>query len=77
MDCRSARALMSARAQAEQAGGALLLAGLQPIVRGLLSVLDLIEPFPVLSDVEEARNVCWEPFRQMPSCAGWPGPGFG
>jgi anti-sigma B factor antagonist len=60
MDCRSVRELMSVRAQAHQAGGALLLAGLQPIVRRLFSLLDLIGLLPVFASVEEAVNVCQE-----------------
>jgi anti-sigma B factor antagonist len=56
MDCRSVRELISVRAQVQQAGGALLLAGPQPIVRRLLSLLELIGPFPVFASAEEAIN---------------------
>jgi anti-anti-sigma factor len=61
IDSKSVRELMSARAQAQQAGGALLLARPQPTVRRLLSLLDLIGLFPVFASVEEAITGCQEP----------------
>ena len=71
MDCRSVRELMSVRAQAQQAGGALLLAGLQPTVRRLLCHLDLIGLLPVFASADEAANGRQEPSREpwlrMPS----------
>ncbi len=70
MDCGSVRELLSARTQAQQAGGALLLAAPQPIVRRLLCLLGLIGLLPVFASVEEAVTGCREPFRPMPSYAG-------
>ena len=61
MDCRSVRELMSVRARAQQAGGALLLAGLQPAVRRLLCHLDLIGQLPVFPSADEAVNGRQEP----------------
>jgi anti-sigma B factor antagonist len=61
MDCRSVRELVSMRTQAQQAGGALLLAGPQPRVRRLLSLLDLIGLLPAFTSVEEAVNGCQKP----------------
>ena len=71
MDCRSVRELMSVRAQAQQAGGALLLAGLQPTVRRLLCHLDLVGLLPVFASADEAVSGRQEPSREpwlrMPS----------
>lgn len=61
IDCRSMRELISARAQVQQAGGALRLARPQPTVRRLLSLLDLIGLHPVFTSVEKAVNGCQEP----------------
>jgi anti-anti-sigma factor len=72
MDCRSVREVISVRGPVQQAGSGLLLAGLQPMVRRLLYLLDLIGLLPVFASAEEAVNGCqepsWEPFLRMPSC---------
>jgi len=57
MDCTSAYALISSRAQARKTGGDLLLAGPQPPVRRLLSLLDPAGP-PVFTSEQEAINRC-------------------
>lgn len=54
MDCGALRELVSARAQARQAGGDLVLAGPQPIVLRLLSLTDMISPRQVFASVHEA-----------------------
>lgn len=73
LDCKSMHELISIRALLQQARGALLLTGLQPIVRRLFYRLDLIGLIPIFASVEEAINVCqepsWEPFRRIRSCA--------
>jgi len=56
IDCSGVHELISARAQVEQAGGALLLTGLQPIVRRVLSLLELIGPLPIFASAEQAIN---------------------
>ena len=61
IDCRSVRELMSVRARAQQADGALLLAGLQRAVRRLLCHLDLIGLLPVFASADEAANGRQEP----------------
>jgi anti-sigma B factor antagonist len=76
MDCRSVHELISARAQVQQAGGALLLAGPQPTVRRLLSLLDLIGLLPVFTNVEEAINGCQEPALQRLASHPLAGVGF-
>ena len=69
IDCGSVHKLISARAQVQQAGGALLLARPQPTVRRLLSLLDLIGLLPVFTSVEEAINghqePSWKPFASL------------
>jgi anti-anti-sigma factor len=54
MDCAALRQLASARAQARQAGGDLVMAGPQPIVLRLLCLTDLISPRQVFASVHEA-----------------------
>lgn len=71
IDSKIARELMSARAQAQEAGGDLRLAGPQPTVRRLLSLLDLIGLLPVFANVEEAisgyQEPNWKSFRRTTS----------
>jgi anti-anti-sigma factor len=59
MDCGSLHELMSVRAQARRAGGDLVLAGPQPIVLRLLSLVsaaDMIGQCPVFASVHDAVN---------------------
>jgi anti-anti-sigma factor len=53
MDCGSLRELVTARAQARQAGGELILAGPQPIVLRLLFLTDVINHWPEFRSVDE------------------------
>ena len=76
MDCRGVHELISARAQVHQAGGALLLARPQPIVRRLLSLLDLTGLLPVFTNLEEAINGCPEPALQRLASHPLAGAGF-
>ena len=56
MDCSSLSALVSARKQALQAGGDLLLAGPRGTVLYLLSVIDPDGLLPVFASVEQAAS---------------------
>lgn len=56
IDCSGVAELLSARAQVEQAGGALLLTGLHPRVRRILSLLKLTGALPIFASAQEAIN---------------------